>query len=115
MLLCYLSLHVCIYQWNGMATSSYILNNGEKNVFRFDDDRSFNSVKNATSLLGNTAGKAFVTPQQFARRHKTAPYLLFYYHLSYAVNYNTFRLAVYLTCFDIYNVIFRGTCFYATN
>jgi hypothetical protein len=57
------------------------LNNGEKNVFRFDDDRSFNSVKNATSLLGNIAGEAFVTgsfvtPQHFARRQNTAPYLL---------------------------------------
>jgi hypothetical protein len=30
-----------------------------------------------------------------------------YYHLSYTVSYNTFRLAVYLTSFDIYNVIFR--------
>jgi hypothetical protein len=35
--------------------------------------------------------------------------------LSFIVNYNTFRLAVYPTCFDIYNIICRGICFYVTN
>jgi hypothetical protein len=34
-----------------------------------------------------------------------------YYHLSYTANYNTFRSAVYPTCSDIYNVIFRRICF----
>jgi hypothetical protein len=67
-------------EWNG---DIIILNNGEKNVFRFDDDRSFNSVRNATSLLGNIESEAFVkesflTPQHFAKRRKTAPYLLSY-------------------------------------
>jgi hypothetical protein len=36
-------------------------------------------------------------------------------HLSYAVNYYTFRFSGYLICFDIRNVIFRGICFYVIN
>jgi hypothetical protein len=38
-----------------------------------------------------------------------------YYHLSYTANYNTFRLDVYPTSFDIYNVIIRGIYFNVTN
>jgi hypothetical protein len=40
---------------------------------------------------------------------------IIYYHLSYTVNYNTFSFAVYLTCSDMYNVIFRDISFYVTN
>lgn len=29
---------------------------------------------------------------------------------SYTISYSTFRLSVYVTCFDTYNVIFRGIC-----
>jgi hypothetical protein len=34
-----------------------------------------------------------------------------YYSLSYTVSYNALRLPLYLTCFEIYNVIFRGIFF----
>jgi hypothetical protein len=35
--------------------------------------------------------------------------------LPHTVDYNTFGLAVYTTCFDIYNVILMGVCFRVTN
>jgi hypothetical protein len=37
------------------------------------------------------------------------------YYLLYTVGYNTFRLAVHTTSFDIHNIIFRDICFYITN
>jgi hypothetical protein len=40
---------------------------------------------------------------------------MIYYHLSYIINYVTFSLAVYPTCFDIYNIILKGISFYVAN
>jgi hypothetical protein len=42
--------------------------------------------------------------------HTVAFQKVIYYHLSCTVIYNIFSLAIYPTCFDIYNVIFR--CIY---
>jgi hypothetical protein len=42
--------------------------------------------------------------------HNVAIHNIIYYLLTHTLNYNTFRLAVYPTCFDIYSVIFRGVC-----
>jgi hypothetical protein len=86
----------------------------EKNVFHFDDDRSFNSVK-MLHLCWRTLEAKRLWRCRFLHHNiflGVIRLLLVYYNLSYTDNYNIFRLVVYPACFDIYNVVFRGTCFY---